>query len=174
MARIPYSSGDSGGGFTPLPNGTYDFRIEETIQGVSKAGNNQLQIKMEVLDGPHTGKKMSVWYSLLDNSLWKLKLLLKALNIEGEDTGRVDDKGEPILDFDDEWLVGRCVTYDVTQREYNGRTNNNFDGERMSPFDEEAGQQDAQQEEEPQQAALPAAQPAPNTMRRRPRPQRGN
>jgi len=171
MARIPYSAGE-GGSFQPLPEGTYDFRINETILGNSRAGNPQLQLKMEVLDGPHTSKKVSCWYSLLPQSGWKIDALLEALKIEREDTGQVDDKGNPILAFDDEWLLDRCVTFDVSQREYNGKTNNDFQNERLSAFDSAAGGVDEQAQA--QEAAPPAVKPAPRTMRRRPRPQRGN
>lgn len=169
MARIPYSAGDGGNTYQPLPQGTYDFRINEVVQGTSRNGNQQLQLKMEIIDGPYTGKKVSNWYSLLPQSTWKLDALLEALGIEREDTGQVDANGKPIRVFDDEWLIGRCIQYDVKQREYNGKTNNDFQNERQSSLDPEVGADELE--------AAPAAtdaeqQEAPNTMRRRPRPQR--
>lgn len=166
MARVRYSAGD-GNNYQPLPEGTYDFRIEEVVQGNSKNGNPQLQLKMEVIDGPYTGKKISNWYSLLPQSGWKLDALLDALEIEKEDTGEVDENGKPVLDFDTDWLIGRCVAYDVKHREWNGKINNDFQNEAMSAFDAEAGEAD-ESEEAPADDA-PAA--APSTMRRRPRPQ---
>lgn len=168
MAKIPYSAGDAGS-FQPLPEGTYDFRINETVVGNSRAGNPQLQLKMEVLDGPHTGKKVSCWYSLLPQSGWKLDALLKALHIDREDTGQVDGSGNPILEFDDEWLINRCVQFDVTQREFNGKVNNDFQNERASQFDAESA--DDQDQAEQEVSVEPTAKAAPNTMRRRPRPQ---
>lgn len=171
MARIPYSAGE-GGSFQALPQGTYDFRILETLQGTSKSGNPQLQIKMEVLDGPNAGKKVSVWYSLLPQSGWKLDALLEALDIEREDTGEVDENGAPVLVFDDEWLVNRCIRFNVTQREWNGRMNNNFEDEAASEFDPEGAPAAAAAPKDTTGDAPPAPAPGPGTMRRRPRPAR--
>ena len=178
MGQIRFSAGeDTGGGWTPLPEGTYDFRIIEAEQGVSSNKNPQLRVKLEVLDGPRSGDKTNTWYSLLPQSGWKLRRLIDALEIDYQVEGK-DADGNELISFDDEELVQRCVRMDVKQREYNGKTVNDFLNEELSQFDADYGEDEV---EEPAQQAAPTPAPAPQQAagsngaavgrgRRRPRP----
>lgn len=165
MAKIPFSSSsNAGGSFTPWPEGTYDCKITETEFGSSKAGNPQLRVRLECVAGPYAGKQSNVWYSLLPKAAWKLNGLLEALSIEKEDTGQVDEAGQPIETFDDEWLLGRVVQYDLKHREYNGKTQMDFLNERASEYDAATSFEDNEVEE------APPPPPPVATLKRRPRP----
>jgi hypothetical protein len=180
MAKIPFSmSANQGGSFQPWPEGTYNCRITETELGTSKAGNPQLRVRLEVVDGTYAGKQSNVWYSLLPKAAWKIDALLTALGIEKEPTGDVDENGEPITVFDDEWLLHRVVEFDVKHREYNGKTQMDFVNERASDYDVPPEDEPAPAKAAPVKAApKPAPAPVesapagvPATFRRRPRPQ---
>lgn len=185
MALINYAKGQQssaqGGGWQPLPEGLYDVKILAAEQGTSKAGNPQIRVSGEVLDGTYAGRTVNVWYSLLPQSTWKLDALLNALDVDRVDTGDFYPDGSPILAFDPDHLVGRAVRYTVRQREYpagSGKLTNDFAEEARSPFD-------AFEDEAPV-APAPAAKPAPvaaapapaqqvlpgvdGAIRRRPRP----
>jgi hypothetical protein len=185
MTQINYAKGGEGGNWQPLPEGTYDVRITKCEQSASTKGNPQLRITAEVLDGTHQGKVVNLWYSLLPQSTWKMDKLLEALEIERTDTGEFNADGTPIMGFDDDHLIGRCVCYTVTQREYpvgSKKMTNDFNDEARSEYDDDEGA-DAPapaappqtQAKAPAAAAAPAAQQVlPGTdnpaMRRRPRP----
>lgn len=168
MGRVRLQK-STGGSYQPLPEGTYDFKILDVEQGVSRNQNPQLRVGMEVLDGAQQGKTISVWYSLLPQSLWNLYNLTEALAIEMDETGDVDDKGEPIYDFDDEILIGCCVQFSVGLREYNGKKNNTFNDAALSTLDPQysklvqgTAQATAAPEPEPEQKPEPEpAQAAP-------------
>ena len=150
MARIAYSQGDKSS-FKVLPNGTYEFRITDVEQGVSSNGNPQIKVKFEVVDGPYRGDTVTAWYSLVPKALWKVLQLVEALGIETEGTGEVDDKGEEIMAFDTDDLIGCLVSFDVGQREYNGRKSNEFNDPKAveaEDEEEEEGEEDEDAEEE--------------------------
>lgn len=175
MAMINYTKGNEGGGWVPLPEGTYDVKILEVKQGTSKSGNPQLSVKGEVMDGPHAGKTVTIWYSLTPQSTWKLDALLDALQIPRVETGEYHADGQPIMGFDDDALLNRCVRYDVKQREYQGKVNNDFAKERPSPFDASAepaptGGQSGTAATPPASSGAPASAPAAGVIARRPRP----
>lgn len=181
MAIINYTKGNEGGGWVPLPEGTYDVKILEVKQGVSKSNNPQLSLKGEVMDGPSAGKTVTIWYSLTPQSTWKLDALLEALAIKRVETGEYHPDGQPIMGFDDDDLLHRVVRYDVKQREYQGKVNNDFSKERPSPYDDQPEarvpsdpsgltQTQQQQASAPAAAAAPAAAQQPGTIARRPRP----
>lgn len=181
MALISYtkgSDGGGGGGWQPLPEGQYDLRINSAEQKTSSKGNQQIQLVCEVMDGEYAGKRATVWYSLLPSSTWKLDRLIDALGIQRQPTGEFDSAGKEILAFDPDHLIGRTVRYNVKQREYQGKVNNDFADEARSPLD------DAPEPVRASTTALKPAQPAqpapsgaaaeqltlPETARRRPRP----
>jgi hypothetical protein len=180
MAKINYNKGgDGGSSWQALPEGTYDVRILASEQGTSKAGNAQIKLSCEVLDGPSAGKKVNIWYSLLPQSTWKLDKLLETLDVERFETGEFGQDGTPILGFDDEDLIDRSVRYTVGQREFpagSGKMTNDFNDESVSPFDtEEAAPTGTQGAQVPPPAAAAPAPVQPNlpgtvAARRRPRP----
>lgn len=134
MARISYTKGE-GSQFQPYPEGTYDIQIGSAEQGTSKSGNPQLTVKGEIVDGEYAGKKVTIWYSLLPQSTWKLDALFDALGIQPQETGELDENGKPIMACDTDELLQRTVRYNCTQRTYEGRVNNNWDKEAISPLD---------------------------------------
>lgn len=161
MARIRISQGS--GEWQPLPEGTYDFKITEVEQAVNKKGNAQLKLKLECASPSHSGKTATVFYSLLPQALWRLYELVDALDIERTDTGEVDKEGNPIYEIDDDLLPGCYVRYVVTQREYEGKKQNDFSKPELSPLDPYMKQKAAPAAAAPQpaaQAPAPAAAPA--------------
>lgn len=134
MALINYSKGD-GGAFKPLPAGSYDVEIKSAEQGASSKGNPQLTIKGEVVDGEYAGKKVTMWYSLLPQSTWRLDALFSALAIDPVPTGELDENGKEIMSGDTDLLIGRVVRFACTQRTYEGKVNNNWADETCSPHD---------------------------------------
>lgn len=125
-----------GEGWQPLPRGTYDITIESVKEEVSQSGNAQLKVDGSVADGPHAGKKAGIYYSLLQQAGWKLKLLLDAAGVEYDevDTGELNDKGKPVteMQFDTDDLVGRTFRCDVTEgvNPTSGKPKNDFMDER--------------------------------------------
>ncbi len=132
---IRYSTG---GGFTPLPEGKFALRIDSVTDGVSSKGNPQITIDGEIVAGDDEqfiGSSRKIFYSLVENAVWRIGLLCEALGLERVDTGEVDAKGQPIYSFDEQALVGRVVEFNVTQREYQGKTQNDFQDPTVSPED---------------------------------------
>lgn len=167
---IRFTSGQQGD-FELYEPGTYDFRVVSATQGTSKNGNPQLTVKCVFVGGKYDGKQFTSWYSLLDNSMWKLAQLVEAAGCAHVVTG-TDTKGNPIIEFEEADLVDCIFTGDVTINEYNGKKNNRLDKERPSDLVE---QDEPAPEPAPAQAA-PAPTPAPakpvattQTMARRPR-----
>ncbi len=126
---------EDGGGWVPLPAGTYNIQLDTIEQDISKNGNSQLKIAAHVVDGPHDLKKVTLWYVLVENSLWKLQNLCDAADVDYE-IGDLDDTdpetGKPLIefDFDTDDLEGCIVTFDVTERQYDGKAQNRFENER--------------------------------------------
>jgi hypothetical protein len=174
MVQIRFSAGENTGGqWTPLPEGTYDFRIIEVEQGNSSNGNPQLRTKLEILDGPRAGDKPNTWYSLLPQSGWKLRGLVEALDLDYQIEGQ-DADGNDLIVFDADELLHRCVRMDVRQREYNGKTTNDFINEAPSEYDTvaeaDAGAQEEAPQDPPPQQQTQQAQGGNARGRRRPRP----
>ena len=140
-------------GYTPLPEGTYDFRVVSIEQKTSSTGNQQFEFQLEVIGGPSAGRKLRSWYSLTDKAMWRLNQLYTALGIEGE--------GPDGTVYDSDWLVDRALTFDVHHRIWNGKTNLDFKNPRASEYD-------VDDSDDVEEAEAPKAK-APRTMRRRPR-----
>lgn len=120
-----------GGGFTPVPAGTYDLQIDDVEIGQSKKGNPQLTVKGHIAEGPKENRKVTVWYSLVPAAGWKLKKLLDATGVEyvSEMT-----EGAENISCDEADLVGCYVRMQCSVGEYNGRAKNDWTDEEASPF----------------------------------------
>lgn len=129
MAQIQFTSTGQKG-FTPLPTGTYDVQIESVEESVSKSQKEQLVVKGHVVGGDKDGRSVTVYYSKLPQSGWKIEALLKASGIDYEGTGGEDD---PFL-FDSDALVDTYVRYDIVESEWDGRPKNDYKNERTSPL----------------------------------------
>lgn len=135
MARIEITGGEST--YSLLPDGTYDLQIDAAeIKQAKSSGNNQLQLSCHVVDGPHDGKKCTVFYSLVEKSGWKTKLLLEAVGIEFDQEETTLEDGKPgfKLGFDTDDLLGGYVRYDVGNRKHDGKDRNSFNNEAVSPM----------------------------------------
>lgn len=125
MTEIRFKRPDSSGGnYQPLPEGVYDLQIESVDETTSKKGNPQLKVGCRVVGGDNDGKSTTIWYSLLEQSLWKVQGLIDAT---GCDQG---DDEESVLNTDD--LIGRYFTVDNEPREYEGKMRDNWVNERAS------------------------------------------
>lgn len=120
--------------FTPLPEGTYDCKIIKVEQSTSSKGNPQLEVSLEVVEGPKQGRKPKKWYSMTEKAGWALRKLVEELDVAFTDHGKTPD-GQLDWEFDADDLVGRIVRYDVTIRTHEGKKNNDFSNEQVSEFD---------------------------------------
>lgn len=159
--------------FNPYEPGVYDLRIVDVKQGTSKNLNPQLTVKCEFAGGKNDGKQITVWYSLTENSLWKLSALVQATGCPHVVVG-TDAKGNPVVEFEELDLVGRYFEADITVEEYNGKMNNRVNKERPSALQAEDEVEEAEAAPEPAPAPAPAPKAAApqtttQTMARRPR-----
>lgn len=166
MAQIDFpSDGQDVSSWQPLPEGQYDVKLLSYETTVSSKGNQQIKVVGEVADGESSGKRCTIWYSLLVQSTWKLKKLLTVLDIPYEGTTKVSFEGDDLID--------RVCRYNVRQDIYNGKTNNKFDEIDVSPLDpyyneiKGGGASNGAAEAPPEPE--PEATPAPQQRRRRPR-----
>lgn len=155
MAKIRVAVDPSvNGAYTPLAEGTYDFEITATEQGTSKQkGTPQITCTMQVIGGPASvGKEVRHWVVLHPKSAWKVKLFLEACGVPYEEQKQQTAQGEmPILDFDDEHLVGARFRARIEhQKGDNGKVFEQYQDYEVSPL---AAEQ--------QPAAAPAPAPAP-------------
>jgi len=178
MAKIVVKGNQGGGGgWSPLPNGPCDFQIDSTEQTTSGGGTPQLKIGMQVIGNhPNVGKAANDFVAMSPKALWRLKDLLIATDtpfecVEIED--EQDDNGKPLeeIAFDDEDLIGKSFTCDVTTETYNDKENNKFKNYRklgtsvMTRAEREAAAAAAQEPE-----SAPAAKAAPPPAQRQTAP----
>lgn len=135
---------EDGGGWKPLPSGSYDIQLDSIEETTSRRGNQQLKVAGHVVDGPHDQKKVTIWYALTESALWKLQNLAEAAGVDYE-VAELDDTdpetGKPFveMDLDTDDLVGCIVTYDVTEYKHEGKDQNRFENERGPEGAEKAG-----------------------------------
>lgn len=166
MIRVPRSN-NSSSSYTPLPDGTYDFRIVEVSEGTSGTGSPQLVVRL-VCQGPaYADRKATLWLTQTAKAAWRTDQLFEALSIAAIETGDVDSEGNPIVSYDEQALVDRCVSFEVTTREYNGKKSNDFKNPVRSAFDPGAAPT------APARAAAPSQASAPPRLQRRPRAPEG-
>jgi len=73
--------------FTPMPEGIYKMQVEKLEPKVSKAGNNMVNVTMNVLEPvEHLGRKGFTNLVLMPEAMWKVKQFVKAVGI-GFSTG---------------------------------------------------------------------------------------
>ena len=60
MARIRVEAQEGSGGWTPIPDGTYNFRIEEVKQGQAASGTASFGTVCEVTGGPAGPSDMQI------------------------------------------------------------------------------------------------------------------
>lgn len=136
---------DSSGGqgtYEPIPEGTYDLRIDKVEQRTSKKGVEQLMIGMTVLGPTSQGSKHTEWFALTEAAMWRLYNLFSALGIAPSPTDAFDEQGNQLDDYDSDELIGRVITAAVKIEEYfsekegKNKRNNKLDKDfEISQFD---------------------------------------
>jgi hypothetical protein len=100
--------------FTPMAEGIYKMQVEKLEPKVSQAGNNMINVTMNVLEPvEHLGRKGYTNLVLMPASMWKVKQFVKACGISF-DTG-----GFNLGD-----AIGREVMVKVTQESYTAKDGN--------------------------------------------------
>lgn len=126
------------GGYTLLPEAVYDFEVRECEQTTSKQkGTPTILLKLTVIGGPsNVGKEMQHWHTLHPKGAWKTKQMLEAMGVPYEEQD-VNTAGGvmKVVVFDDEHLPGSRFRSAVKHREYNGKTNEEFEKYEVSPLD---------------------------------------
>lgn len=128
MAKMTIPVGE-GGGWEPLPEGDFNFTIEDKEERTSSNGNPQLMLKMRVLDGPLADKVATNFLTITAKAAFRTKQLLEAAGVKYDVEGK-DADGNELISFESDDLLNKNVTYKVKQREYEGKLNNSFDNPR--------------------------------------------
>lgn len=104
-----------GGGFPPLPAGTYGAIIFDVTEKQSKAGNDMYEIDFKITEGPDgINRKQRGWFVVSGKALFAVIGLLKALDLPYPQKG---DAGEFEFPDGDEFL-GKEVNIKITQEAY--------------------------------------------------------
>lgn len=111
--------------FEALPAGVYHVRatdgeVRESGPNSKNPGSEYINWELTVQEGPYEGRKLWTNTSLLPQALFALKGMLEA-------SGRfTDDQLSGDLDFEIDDVLGAEFKVKVTQREYNGDTQNDI------------------------------------------------
>lgn len=148
--RINTQQAASGGQqftYEPIPEGTYDLRIDKVEQRTSKKGIDQLMVVMSVLGPTNQGAKHTEWFALTEAAMWRLYNLFSALGVAATPTGEYDAQGNQLEDYDADELIGRVITASVKIEEYfsekegknkrNNKLERDFEISRFDPHYEE-------------------------------------
>jgi hypothetical protein len=175
--RIAYTP-STGGGYQPLPEGTYDFQVTAVEEATSSKGTPQVIVTSQVVGGPKDGKTERQYFALTEKATWRFKQLLDACGVAYTIEGDA-------FDVEIEDLIGTYYEAVTGIRSYEGKSSTDF--KKFSPsalaassdesFEEEETAPEAEEEPEPAPVAAkaapkaapakPAAQPA--TRRLQPR-----
>ncbi len=97
----------------PVPPGWYRTKIDEVAAKTASTGSEYLRIAFRVTDGPHDGRRVWEGFSLRPTALWRLKRLLKAIDLPHQ--GPVVLETELLEERDLEILIGE-ETYNGSRR----------------------------------------------------------
>jgi len=81
-----------GGGFTPLPVGVYNLRIEKVDIKKSKSNNDMINLQLVVTDGQYAGRYVFDQLAFTESSLWKIKTMLEVVGSKLVDSDNVEVK----------------------------------------------------------------------------------
>lgn len=110
------------------PENRYALEIVGADKDESNSGNDTLKLTFQIIGGKHDGKEFPLWFSLVEQALWKLGGVLRAAGM--------DIPAEAVeLDLDD--ILGRKLQADITHREYEGRKKAEIEGAEEFEEDEE-------------------------------------
>jgi hypothetical protein len=167
--RYTYTDATSGGD-AYIPPGEYQAQVIEYQFGLSKAGNDKLDIKFRVLE---TGTTLSESIAFTEKAQWKFDLLLKC--ISPSKGVRLPAKGQQIeidASFINTYLLNGVGRVTVGEEEYNNQMRSRIIGyidgkpdQTTTPPPQQGYQQRYQQPPSPplghQPPPLPAQQTAP-------------
>lgn len=110
------------------PENRYALEIVGADKDESNSGNDTLKLTFQIIGGKHDGKEFPLWFSLVEQALWKLGGVLRAAGM--------DIPAEAVeLELDD--IIGRKLQADITHREYEGRKKAEIEGAEEFEEDEE-------------------------------------
>lgn len=125
--KISFNQGPAGD-YEPLPQGDYNYQIDEVEEKPAKSDDKfpQIMVKMTVVDGPSAGKRSTAFFSLSPKASFRLRKVLEATGCTVVSRGKTDDSIEQ-FDADLDELVNKYVTFAVRIEEHDGNKNNKFD-----------------------------------------------
>ena len=77
-------------GLEPIPAGWYDCEIVHSVEGVSQAGNEKIELRWKVIQGQYEGRLVFDNLVFTESSLWRVKQALIALGFDAEYKGAVN------------------------------------------------------------------------------------
>ena len=159
MPRIAFEAGESKG-WSPLPKGAYDIRIDSIEETLSKQKETpSLMVKGHVEGGQYDQKEVTIFYPIVPGAGFRIKNLLDASGVDYQtfETDKTDKDGKPLTgyDFESDDLIECVIRYDVSVRTYNDKPQNDFQNERSVD-----GGSNGHAEEAAPTAPTPAAKPA--------------
>lgn len=105
-----------GGGFKPLPAGTYGAIVYDVTEKQSKAGNDMYEIDFKITEGPEgIGRKQRGWFVVSGKALFSVVGLLKALGFD------YPTKDTPAGEFefpDGDEFLGKELNLKIDQEPY--------------------------------------------------------
>lgn len=134
MPRIAFEAGESKG-WSPLPKGAYDIRIDSVEETLSKQKETpSLMVKGHVEGGQYDQKEVTIFYPIVPGAGFRIKNLLDASGVDYQtfETDKTDKDGKPLTgyDFESDDLIECVIRYDVSVRTYNDKPQNDFQNER--------------------------------------------
>lgn len=115
-----------GGGGLKIPEGSYQMEVAEVSQETSSNDNEMFKWVFKGTEGKAKGKTFWFYTPLNDESLWKLRGLLEAMDVEVPDGP---------MDIDLEEMVGLGVIGIVTDETYQGKISS-----KMTDFERAEGE----------------------------------
>lgn len=105
-----------GGGYKPLPEGTYGAIVFDVTEKQSKAGNDMYEIDFKITEGPEgIGRKIRGWFVVSGKALFSVVGLLKALGFPYPDK----DTPAGVFEFPDgDEFLGKELNLKIKQEAY--------------------------------------------------------
>lgn len=104
--------------FDLIPEGKYNAVVEEVTMEENKAGDGHNLVWLWSVDVDGVHRKLRMWTSLKPNALWRLKAILKTLNLYQDAINiEVDEDTNFVIEPD---LVGVPAVVQITTSKVNG------------------------------------------------------
>ncbi len=117
MAKFTFQTGDPAASAFSVPAGTYSLKVIDAIADISKAGNEQIKIKLRVIkpDG-NEGPALFDYLGFSDSVKWKMDQFVAAC-------GKHPGEGRAV-ELDTDEMVGWECEAELIEETYNGNKNN--------------------------------------------------